>query len=201
MIQDLLNEKRLLPLYTVSSVEEALAVGHCLIEAGLPVIEVAFRSDLAIEGIQALKQIPGLMVGAGTIKTRDELKQAIAAHVDFVVSPGTLGTVVDDCLNASIPVYPGVVTPSEILSSYAKGIRCFKFFPASSYGGCATLKALQGPFPDITFLPTGGVDASNYREYLSLPNVEAVGGSFLLPAKLIKEKNWSGLIQHIQALL
>ena len=102
---------------------------------------------------------------------------------------------------AGVPVYPGVVAPGEILKGYQKGIRDFKFFPAEAYGGTATLKALKGPFPDIRFLPTGGVEKENYRDYTALSNALAVGGSFIIPKDLVKEKDWAGLERHIRGLV
>ena len=197
----LLKQKRLLPLYTVKDIEDCIPIGHCLVQADLPIIEVAFRSDKAQAGIRELKKVPGLFVGAGTVKTMEELDQAIQAGADFIVSPGSDLAVIRACMEHQIPIYPGIVTPSEILASYTKGIRCFKFFPAASYGGIATLKALHGPFPDITFLPTGGVDESNYLEYLQLDYVLAVGGSFILPSDLLKCKDYIGLENHIARLL
>ena len=197
----ILEEKNILPFWTITDIPEALEIAGVLVRAEVPVVEIAFRSEYALPGIRELKKVDGLLVGAGTVKTPEEARKALEAGADFIVSPGYLDEIVDICLEAVVPVYPGVVTPGEILKGYQKGIRDFKFFPAEAYGGTATLKALKGPFPDIRFLPTGGVEKENYRDYTALSNVLAVGGSFIIPKDLVKEKDWAGLERHIRGLV
>ncbi|GAA6491458.1 bifunctional 4-hydroxy-2-oxoglutarate aldolase/2-dehydro-3-deoxy-phosphogluconate aldolase [Candidatus Bariatricus faecipullorum] len=197
----ILEEKNILPFWTIMDIPEALEIAGVLVRAEVPVVEIAFRSEYALPGIRELKKVDGLLVGAGTVKTPEEARKALEAGADFIVSPGYLDEIVDICLEAGVPVYPGVVTPGEILKGYQKGIRDFKFFPAEAYGGTATLKALKGPFPDIRFLPTGGVEKENYRDYTALSNVLAVGGSFIIPKDLVKEKDWAGLERHIRGLV
>lgn len=197
----ILEEKNILPFWTITDIPEALEIAGVLVRAEVPVVEIAFRSEYALPGIRELKKVDGLLVGAGTVKTPEEARKALEAGADFIVSPGYLDEIVDICLEAGVPVYPGVVTPGEILKGYQKGIRDFKFFPAEAYGGTATLKALKGPFPDIRFLPTGGVEKENYRDYTALSNVLAVGGSFIIPKDLVKEKDWAGLERHIRGLV
>ena len=197
----ILEEKNILPFWTITDIPEALEIAGVLVRAEVPVVEIAFRSEYALPGIRELKKVDGLLVGAGTVKTPEEARKALEAGADFIVSPGYLDEIVDICLEAGVPVYPGVVTPGEILMGYQKGIRDFKFFPAEAYGGTVTLKALKGPFPDIRFLPTGGVEKENYRDYTALSNVLAVGGSFIIPKDLVKEKDWAGLERHIRGLV
>ncbi len=197
----ILEEKNILPFWTIMDIPEALEIAGVLVRAEVPVVEIAFRSEYALPGIRELKKVDGLLVGAGTVKTPEEARKALEAGADFIVSPGYLDEIVDICQEAGVPVYPGVVTPGEILKGYQKGIRDFKFFPAEAYGGTATLKALKGPFPDIRFLPTGGVEKENYRDYTALSNVLAVGGSFIIPKDLVKEKDWAGLERHIRGLV
>ncbi|HJB17871.1 MAG TPA: bifunctional 4-hydroxy-2-oxoglutarate aldolase/2-dehydro-3-deoxy-phosphogluconate aldolase [Candidatus Bariatricus faecipullorum] len=197
----ILEEKNILPFWTITDIPEALEIAGVLVRAEVPVVEIAFRSEYALPGIRELKKVDGLLVGAGTVKTPEEARKALEAGADFIVSPGYLDEIVDICLEAGVPVYPGVVTPGEILKGYQKGIRDFKFFPAEAYGGTVTLKALKGPFPDIRFLPTGGVEKENYRDYTALSNVLAVGGSFIIPKDLVKEKDWAGLERHIRGLV
>lgn len=197
----ILEEKNILPFWTITDIPEALEIAGVLVRAEVPVVEIAFRSEYALPGIRELKKVDGLLVGAGTVKTPEEARKALEAGADFIVSPGYLDEIVDICLEAGVPVYPGVVTPGEILKGYKKGIRDFKFFPAEAYGGTVTLKALKGPFPDIRFLPTGGVEKENYRDYTALSNVLAVGGSFIIPKDLVKEKDWAGLERHIRGLV
>lgn len=200
-MEKILEEKRLLPFWTVKDMADVPHMAQVLIETGVPVVEIALRSELAVEAIKEMKKIEGMYVGAGTVKTKEEAQKVIEAGADFIVSPGETEEIVDVCIENDMPVYPGVVTPSEVLEGYRKGLRCFKFFPAEAYGGIATLKALKGPFPNLKFLPTGGIDADNYKEYLALDNVWAVGGSFILPSGLIREKDWEGLRDHIRRLL
>ena len=197
----ILEEKNILPFWTITDIPEALEIAGVLVRAEVPVVEIAFRSEYALPGIRELKKVDGLLVGAGTVKTPEEARKALEAGADFIVSPGYLDEIVDICLEAGVPVYPGVVTPGEILKGYQKGIRDFKFFPAEAYGGTVTLKALKGHFPDIRFLPTGGVEKENYRDYTALSNVLAVGGSFIIPKDLVKEKDWAGLERHIRGLV
>lgn len=197
----ILEEKNILPFWTIMDIPEALEIAGVLVRAEVPVVEIAFRSEYALPGIRELKKVDGLLVGAGTVKTPEEARKALEAGADFIVSPGYMDEIVDICQEAGVPVYPGVVTPGEILKGYQKGIRDFKFFPAEAYGGTATLKALKGPFPDIRFLPTGGVEKENYRDYTALSNVLAVGGSFIIPKDLVKEKDWAGLERHIRGLV
>lgn len=197
----ILEEKNILPFWTIMDIPEALEIAGVLVRAEVPVVEIAFRSEYALRGIRELKKVDGLLVGAGTVKTPEEARKALEAGADFIVSPGYLDEIVDICQEAGVPVYPGVVAPGEILKGYQKGIRDFKFFPAEAYGGTATLKALKGPFPDIRFLPTGGVEKENYRDYTALSNVLAVGGSFIIPKDLVKEKDWAGLERHIRGLV
>lgn len=197
----ILEEKNILPFWTIMDIPEALEIAGVLVRAEVPVVEIAFRSEYALPGIRELKKVDGLLVGAGTVKTPEEARKALEAGADFIVSPGYLDEIVDICQEAGVPVYPGVVTPGEILKGYQKGIRDFKFFPAEAYGGTVTLKALKGPFPDIRFLPTGGVEKENYRDYTALSNVLAVGGSFIIPKDLVKEKDWAGLERHIRGLV
>lgn len=200
-MEQILEEKGLLPFWTARDMDDTVYIAEVLKETGIPVVEVALRSPMAMDAIRTLKKDPDLYVGAGTVKTLAEAEEAAAAGVDFIVSPGSECGIIEFCLERKIPIYPGVVTPSEILMGYQRGLRCFKFFPAEAYGGIQTLRALRGPFPDVKFLPTGGVGEKKYKEYLAQENVWAAGGSFILPADKIREKDWKGLKEHIRGLL
>ena len=197
---EVLDQRRLLPLYTVKDLEECLAVGKCLVEGNLPIIEVAFRSDYAAEGIKALSSIDGLLVGAGTVKTTAQAQQAIESGAAFLVTPGLSAEVVEYAKEQNVPIVAGAVRPSEIMQANQLGLTCLKFFPADVYGGISALKALHGPFFESTFVPTGGVTLENYKEYLALNYVKAVGGSFILPKELLKAKDWQGLSSFIKGL-
>lgn len=197
---EVLDMRRMLPLYTVNDLEECLNVGRCLVDGGLPIIEVAFRSKKAAEGIKALASIEGLVVGAGTVKSIIQAKQAIENGAAFLVTPGLSMDIVEYANSQNIPVVAGAVTPTEIMQANQLGLTCLKFFPADIYGGISALKALHGPFFESTFVPTGGVTLDNYKDYLALDYVRAVGGSFILPKSLINVKDWDGLTHFIDNL-
>lgn len=197
---EVLDKRRMLPLYTVNDLEECLNVGRCLVDGGLPIIEVAFRSEKAAEGIKALASIEGLVVGAGTVKSKIQAKQAIENGAAFLVTPGLSTDIVEYANSQNIPVVAGAVTPTEIMQANQLGLTCLKFFPADIYGGISALKALHGPFFESTFVPTGGVTLDNYKDYLALDYVRAVGGSFILPKSLINSKDWNGLTNFIHNL-
>lgn len=197
---EVLDRRRLLPLYTVKELEECMAVGNCLVKGNLPIIEVAFRSDKAAEGIKALTGIEGLLVGAGTVKSVEQAKQAIENGAAFLVTPGLSADIVEYAKSQRIPVVAGAATPTEIMQANQLGLNCLKFFPADIYGGISALKALHGPFFESTFVPTGGVTLDNYKDYLALDYVRAVGGSFILPKAFIDLKDWDGLTNFIHKL-
>lgn len=197
---EVLDKRRMLPLFTVNDLEECLNVGRCLVDGGLPIIEVAFRSEKAAEGIKALASIEGLVVGAGTVKSKIQAKQAIENGAAFLVTPGLSTDIVEYANSQNIPVVAGAVTPTEIMQANQLGLTCLKFFPADIYGGISALKALHGPFFESTFVPTGGVTLDNYKDYLALDYVRAVGGSFILPKSLINSKDWNGLTNFIHNL-
>lgn len=197
---EVLDKRRMLPLYTVNDLEECLNVGRCLVDGGLPIIEVAFRSENAADGIKALASIEGLVVGAGTVKSKIQAKQAIENGAAFLVTPGLSIDIVEYANSQNIPVVAGAVTPTEIMQANQLGLTCLKFFPADIYGGISALKALHGPFFESTFVPTGGVTLDNYKDYLALDYVRAVGGSFILHKSLINSKDWDGLTNFIHNL-
>lgn len=199
-LYEVLDKRRLLPLYTVKALEECLNVGKCLVQGGLPIIEVAFRSSKAAEGIKALTSIEGLLVGAGTIKSVEQAKQAIENGAAFLVTPGLSVDIVNYARSQNIPVVAGAVTPTEIMQANQLDLTCLKFFPADIYGGISALKALHGPFFESTFVPTGGVTLENYKDYLALDYVRAVGGSFILPKTFIDSQDWDGLTNFIHKL-
>jgi 2-dehydro-3-deoxyphosphogluconate aldolase/(4S)-4-hydroxy-2-oxoglutarate aldolase len=176
----------LIPVVKIERVEDAAALGAALKRGGLPCAEVTFRTAAAQGAIAMLARAhPDLVVGAGTVLSVEQAQQAQAAGARFIVSPGFSPKVVDWCLQQGLPVLPGVVTPTEIMAGLERGLRVFKFFPAEAYGGITTLKALSAPFAGVHYIPTGGITASNLADYLSLPAVHAVGGSWMVEGKLI----------------
>ena len=177
-----------IPVIVLDRVTDAVPVAEALIAGGIPVFEVTMRTEAALSAIEEIaKRYPDALTGAGTVLSKSQATQAIDAGAQFVVSPGLDDDVVDTVIAANIPVVPGVVTPSEVQRARRHGLSLLKFFPASLAGGVPMLKALSAVYSDVEFVPTGGVSAKNLKDYLSVPNVVACGGSWLTPAGPITE--------------
>lgn len=200
-VYEQLAQTKLLPLYTATDLDYLAKVEEILLENDVPLIEVTFRSDLAAEAIKRLSESGKLMVGAGTVRTLSEAKIAVENGAQFVVSPAVVPSVIEYCLEQEIPVFPGTATPRDIQSAAEYGINVVKFFPADIYGGLKAINALSGPFYDIKFLPTGGINEENFVEYLDNPHVIGVGGSFILSEKVIMEDNGEKMKQILQTLV
>ena len=196
-----ISEIGLVPLIVLEDAACAKPLGEALVAGGIPVAEVTFRTDACLDIIRAMKEIPNLIVGAGTVHTAEQAAAAVRAGATYIVTPAYNPGVIEWCLAHDIDVIPGTVTPGEIEGAYAYGIRLCKFFPAAAYGGTATLKALAGPFADVRFLPTGGVSLENMIDYLSLPNVAAIGGSFMTPEKLVAAQDWAGITDTCRTIV
>jgi 2-dehydro-3-deoxyphosphogluconate aldolase/(4S)-4-hydroxy-2-oxoglutarate aldolase len=198
-MKDLLGELGHLGVVPVVKIEragDAIGLGQALLEGGLPCAEITFRTAAAEEAIRRIaSELPDVLVGAGTVLSQDQAEKAVAAGARFIVSPGFDPKVVDWCLEHSIPVTPGVATPTEINLALDKGLHILKFFPAQALGGVATLKAIGAPYGGVKFIPTGGVNASNLADYLSLPMVHACGGSWLVKANLISAGKFAEITQ------
>ena len=192
-------ETKLLPLYTATDLSYLSIVEEILIENNVPLIEVTFRSELAAEAIKRLAESGKLMVGAGTVRTLAEAKIAVENGAQFVVSPAVVPDVIEYCLDHEVPVFPGTATPRDIQQAADYGLKVVKFFPADIYGGLKAIDALSGPFYDVKFLPTGGINGENFLEYLDNPNVLGVGGSFILSEKVIKEDNGKKMNQLLHS--
>ena len=178
---------RIVPVVVLTDAHDAEPLGRALMAGGRPVAEVTFRTAAAADSIRAMSTVEGLIVGAGTVLNPAQVDQAVDAGAQFIVSPGLRRDVVLAAQAAGIPVLPGAVTPSEIMTAQELGLDTVKFFPANVYGGAAAIKALSAPFGGIRFVPTGGVSASNLSDYLSLGCVPAVGGSWMVPVDAIRE--------------
>jgi 2-dehydro-3-deoxyphosphogluconate aldolase / (4S)-4-hydroxy-2-oxoglutarate aldolase len=179
------TENRIVPVVVINQADRAESLGEALVAGGIPVAEVTFRTDAAPEAIRRMSANADLLVGAGTILSVDQVDQAVDAGAEFIVSPGFSAAVVQRAQHHGLPVFAGAVTPTEIMAALDLGLATLKFFPANLYGGPAALTALGAPFPQVRFIPTGGVSVDNLAAYLSLPNVAAVGGSWMVPAELI----------------
>ena len=185
-----------IPVYTPGSVDEAVAVAQALLDGGLPVIEVTLRTPVALEAIAAMVQaVPDAVVGAGTVLNGAQLEAVKAAGGRFAVAPGATDALYAAARAADLPLLPGVATASEIMRGLEHGVDTFKFFPAEAAGGTALLAAWNGPFADVRFCPTGGISQANARDYLTLPNVLCVGGSWLTERSLLQAGDYAAIGQ------
>jgi 2-dehydro-3-deoxyphosphogluconate aldolase/(4S)-4-hydroxy-2-oxoglutarate aldolase len=176
----------IVPVVKLDTPEQAVPLGKALIAGGLPVAEVTFRTDAAEESIKRLsKELPELLVGAGTVTTVDQVKRAAAAGAKFMVSPGFNPAVVKYCVDNGIPITPGMNSPSQIEQGLELGLSVLKFFPAEQSGGLEMLKAFAGPYGGVKYIPTGGINAKNMTDSLSFAKVLAVGGSWMVKPELI----------------
>lgn len=184
-IYNRIGKAAIIPVIKLERVEEAVPLARSLLAGGIPVAEVTFRTSAAAEGIAAIRrEVPQMLVGAGTVLTTDQANVAIQAGAQFVVSPGSNGKIIDRVLAAGVAMIPGVATPSEIEAAIERGLNVLKFFPAEALGGIAMLKSLSGPYSQIKFVPTGGISANNMKDYLHQKNVLAVGGSWMIQSDL-----------------
>lgn len=188
-----LADHHIVPVVVISDARRARMVGAALVAGGIRIAEVTFRTDAAPQAIAAMAAEPGLVVGAGTVLNQDQVDRAAEAGAQFVVSPGLSASVVKRAEMHGLPVFPGAVTPTEIMAALDLGLTTVKFFPAGIYGGPAALKALGAPFPQVRFIPTGGVAADNLSEYLTMPNVAAVGGSWMVPRDAIENSDTAAI--------
>jgi 2-dehydro-3-deoxyphosphogluconate aldolase/(4S)-4-hydroxy-2-oxoglutarate aldolase len=175
-----LEAARVLPVVTLDDADRAKPVAEALVRGGLPCIEIAFRSPAAAEALRQARLQEGLLVGAGTILTTEQATAAADAGAQFAVAPGTNEDVVACCRELGLPFFPGVATPSEIERARSMGLRTLKLFPASTVGGVNFLRAVSATYPDVRFIPTGGITPQTLHEYLAVPSVLAVGGSWLV---------------------
>jgi 2-dehydro-3-deoxyphosphogluconate aldolase/(4S)-4-hydroxy-2-oxoglutarate aldolase len=189
----LLCARGVIPVIVAEEVDTVRPLGDALKDGGLPVAEVTFRTAAAAEALRLLARDGDLLVGAGTIVRPEQVDLAHAAGARFVVTPGFSARVVDRCRELGLPVVPGVATATEVMAALDHGIELVKFFPAQASGGVAMVKALQGPFPEVRFIPTGGIDATNAAEYLTVQSVVAVGGSWMVASSLLRSRDFAGI--------
>ncbi|WP_017917733.1 bifunctional 4-hydroxy-2-oxoglutarate aldolase/2-dehydro-3-deoxy-phosphogluconate aldolase [Xanthomonas sacchari] len=189
--EQLLRAAGILPVVTVHTLEEARRVSAALLEGGLPAIELTLRTPVAMDALAMLKrELPDIVIGAGTVLNAIQLQQSIDAGADFIVTPGTTPTLADALAQAPLPVVPGAATPSELLALMERGFRVCKLFPASAVGGLAMLKGLAGPLAELKLCPTGGIGESTAAEYLAQPNVVCIGGSWMVPKDWLADGAW-----------
>jgi 2-dehydro-3-deoxyphosphogluconate aldolase/(4S)-4-hydroxy-2-oxoglutarate aldolase len=191
--RDLALRSPVIPVITVSDPDTAVPLAEALVAGGLPVLEVTLRTPVALDAITAMGAVPGAVVGAGTVLSPADLRAAKSAGARFAVSPGSSAALIEASVSEALPLLPGGVTATEVMALIHRGYTMAKFFPAEASGGAASVKALGAPLPQIAFCPTGGVTPDNARDYLALPNVVCVGGSWMLPGEKIASGDWDGV--------
>lgn len=181
-----ISKIKLVPVAALDDEKDAIRLMDALAAGGLPVAEITFRTDAAAGSIRRIaRERPAMLVGAGTITNLEQARSAVEAGAKFLVTPGFSDEITRYALEQNIPVFPGVCTPTEIMMALKYNLPVVKFFPAEQFGGLSTIKALNGPFPALKFMPTGGINAANIREYLAYRNVIACGGSWMVKKDLI----------------
>ena len=187
-----LGSLAIVPVVQIEHAEDAVNLGKALIDGGLPVAEITFRTESAVEAIRSIAEsLPEVILGAGTVLSVTQAEKAVNAGARFIVAPGFNPKVVDWCLGQGVPVIPGVATPTEIEMALDKGLVVLKFFPSQALGGIEMLKAVAAPYGNVRFIPTGGINAENLADYLRQPMVFACGGSWFVKPNLISNKNFS----------
>jgi 2-dehydro-3-deoxyphosphogluconate aldolase/(4S)-4-hydroxy-2-oxoglutarate aldolase len=189
---EVLRQGPVVPVMVIHELEHAVPLAKALLAGGIRVLEITLRTPVSVAAIGAIsREVPGAIVGAGTVTSGEELETVAAAGAVFAISPGLTPELLDAANRGPIPLIPGIATISELMTGMARGYDHFKFFPAGPAGGVKMLQAFAGPFPRIVFCPTGGVGAANYREYLALDNVACVGGSWVAPQEAMEQGDWT----------
>ncbi|SDL99338.1 2-dehydro-3-deoxyphosphogluconate aldolase / (4S)-4-hydroxy-2-oxoglutarate aldolase [Oryzisolibacter propanilivorax] len=191
---DVVRDAPVIPVIVLYDVRHAVPLARALVAGGIRMLEITLRTPQALECMRAIAaEVPEAVVGAGTLRSAQDAEAVLRAGARFAVSPGFTPALARACRSAGLPLLPGVATSSEILAAQDEGLSALKFFPAMQAGGVALLKAWQGPFADVLFCPTGGVQPGNARELLALPNVACVGGSWLAPAPALEQGDWNAI--------
>lgn len=190
----LLDGQPVIPVIKITDAKDAVPLARALARGGLRAIEITLRTDAALEAIRrAAAEVEEAVVGAGTILNARQFEEASKAGSQFIVSPGITSQLLSAAADSPVPLLPGAITPGEIMAARDAGLDFLKFFPAEQAGGAAFLKALSSPIADVRFCPTGGIGAKNANDYLSLPNVICVGGSWVAPDEMVKAGDWAGI--------
>ena len=187
-IEERFAELKVVPVVVLNDVKDAAPLAKALVEGGLPCAEVTFRTDAAAESIRIMTEAyPDMLVGAGTVLTTEQVDRAVEAGAKFIVSPGFDPEIVDYCIGKNVPVFPGCISPSEVAQAVKRGLKIVKFFPAEQAGGLAMIKAMAAPYNMLRFMPTGGINTKNLKEYLACDKILCCGGSWMVKGNLLKE--------------
>ncbi len=184
------------PVVVLEDAKDAVPLADALVKGGLPCAEVTFRTAAAEESIRLMcEKYPEMLVGAGTVLTKEQVDRAVAAGAKFIVSPGFDAEIVDYCLEKEIPVLPGCITPSEVAQAVKRGLKTVKFFPAEQAGGLPMIKAMAAPYTMVKFMPTGGISAKNLKDYLGFDKIICCGGSWMVKGDMIKNKEFDKIAE------
>lgn len=190
--EEVFNAGPVVPVLVVNDVKKAVPLAHALMQGGIKVLEVTLRTPSALAVIEAIaKEVPDAFIGAGTVTNADDLKAVTDAGAKFAISPGLTANLLKAGSDGSIPLIPGVSSISDLMTGAEHGYNFLKFFPAEAAGGVNAIKSIGGPFPNVTFCPTGGISPNNYLTYLALKNVRCVGGSWLAPESALESNDWA----------
>ncbi len=196
-----LDVSPVIPVVVIDDPAHAVPLARALVAGGVSIIEVTLRTPRALDAVAAIAtEVPEIALGVGSLLTASDVDQALTAGAEFLVSPGASPALLDSLVAAAVPVLPGVATVSEVLTALDRGLTELKFFPAGPAGGPAYLAAVGGPVPQVRFCPTGGVTPDNLRDYLAVPGVAAVGGTWLAPRASIAAEDWAGIAAQAAAV-
>ena len=196
-IEERFAELKVVPVVVLNDVKDAAPLAKALVEGGLPCAEVTFRTDAAAESIRIMTEAyPDMLVGAGTVLTTEQVDRAVEAGAKFIVSPGFDPEIVDYCIEKNIPVFPGCISPSEVAQAVKRGLKVVKFFPAEQAGGLTMIKAMAAPYNMLKFMPTGGINTKNLKEYLACDKILCCGGSWMVKGDMVE----AGEFDKIQKL-
>lgn len=199
---NVMQQGPVIPVLVIEKVSQAVPLARALLAGGIKVLEVTLRTDCALDAIaQIAEHVPEAIIGAGTVITNQQFREAEAAGAKFVISPGITDALLRHAVSRGVPFIPGISSVSELMMGMEMGLTEFKFFPAEANGGVQALKAVAGPFSAVRFCPTGGITAANARRYLDLPNVVCVGGSWLATPQMLHDENYAAITQLAQHTL
>ncbi|NRF24048.1 bifunctional 4-hydroxy-2-oxoglutarate aldolase/2-dehydro-3-deoxy-phosphogluconate aldolase [Vibrio coralliilyticus] len=194
-----LKQFKVIPVIQINSVEQAIPLAKVLVENGLPVAEVTFRTEAAADAIKAMREsYPEMCIGAGTVLNAEQIEQAQQAGAEFVVAPGLNPNTVRRCQEVGMPIVPGVNSPSQVEQALELGLNFLKFFPAEASGGVAMVKSLLAPYVDVSLMPTGGIGKGNVNDYLAIDRVVCCGGTWMVAPKLIENEQWEEIGQLVR---
>lgn len=198
---EILHLGPVIPVIILNHARHAVPLAQALLDGGVQVVEITLRSAAALEGIRRIRaEVPEILVGAGTVLNAEHLQEVAQAGAQFAISPGLTPALFAAAYSKTIPLIPGIATPSELMLAQERGFTALKFFPAEAAGGVQMLQSLAGPFPQISFCPTGGITLENCKTYLALSNVACVGSSWMAPPELIEEENWKEIKNRVKNL-